>query len=220
MAGLAGHALTTGGFTAALTAFVATGVVLVALLFAAALGVATAHEELTARLQASAATIKRWGPRADRRRHVAAGARGLRRHLRPRLFGLANPKPPRPSRRAVSVHPAHQVIYCPVSCNSSEDSGPPARPYRDLQVRPTSPGAVPALSQSPVSPTRGGGPRACGVHDRRRTRVARGPDIDVRIHTVYAIHWVALRQRGQRWPRRRPRATSSTQRSRQCDRDL
>lgn len=61
MAGLAGHALTTGGFAAALTAFVATGVVLVALLFAAALGVAIAQEELTAQLETSAATIKRWG---------------------------------------------------------------------------------------------------------------------------------------------------------------
>jgi len=61
MAGLAGHALTTGGFAAALTAFVATGVVLVALLFAAALGVAIAQQELTAQLKTSAATIKRWG---------------------------------------------------------------------------------------------------------------------------------------------------------------
>jgi TRAP-type C4-dicarboxylate transport system permease large subunit len=61
MAGLAGHALTTGGFAAAVTAFVATGVVLVVLLFAAALGVAIAQEELTARLETSAATIKRWG---------------------------------------------------------------------------------------------------------------------------------------------------------------
>lgn len=61
MTGLAGHALTTGGFAAALTAFVVTGVVLVVLLFAAALGVAVAQQEVAARLEAGAATVKRWG---------------------------------------------------------------------------------------------------------------------------------------------------------------
>lgn len=61
MAGLAGQALTTGGFTAAFTAFVVTGVVLVVLLFAAALTVAVAQEQLTERLRAGAPTVKRWG---------------------------------------------------------------------------------------------------------------------------------------------------------------
>jgi TRAP-type C4-dicarboxylate transport system permease large subunit len=61
MAGLAGQALTTGGFTAALIAFVVTGVVLVVLLFAAAFTVAVAQQQLTERLRASAPTVKRWG---------------------------------------------------------------------------------------------------------------------------------------------------------------
>lgn len=61
MAGLAGHALTTGGFTAALTAFVTAGVVLVVLLFAAALTIAVAQEQVTDRLRAGAPTVKRWG---------------------------------------------------------------------------------------------------------------------------------------------------------------
>jgi TRAP-type C4-dicarboxylate transport system permease large subunit len=61
MAGLAGHALTTGGFAAALTAFVVTGVVLVALLFAAAVGVAVAQQRVAAQLEAGAATVTRWG---------------------------------------------------------------------------------------------------------------------------------------------------------------
>jgi TRAP-type C4-dicarboxylate transport system permease large subunit len=61
MAGLAGHALTTGGFAAALTAFVVTSVVLVALLFAAAVGAAVAQQKVAAQLEAGAATVKRWG---------------------------------------------------------------------------------------------------------------------------------------------------------------
>lgn len=61
MAGLAGQTLITGGFTVALIAFVVTGVVLVVLLFAAALTVAVAQEQLTARLRAGAPTVKRWG---------------------------------------------------------------------------------------------------------------------------------------------------------------
>lgn len=61
MAGLAGQTLTTGGFIAALIAFAVTGVVLVVLLFAAALTVAVAQEQLTDRLRAGAPTVKRWG---------------------------------------------------------------------------------------------------------------------------------------------------------------
>lgn len=61
MAGLAGHALTSGGFTAALVAFATTGAVLVLLLFMSALGVAAAQEQLTDRLRSGAPTVKRWG---------------------------------------------------------------------------------------------------------------------------------------------------------------
>ncbi|MBW3605980.1 MAG: hypothetical protein KY460_13975 [Actinobacteria bacterium] len=38
-----------------------TGIVLIVLLFASALGVAVAQQELTARLRAGAPTVKRWG---------------------------------------------------------------------------------------------------------------------------------------------------------------
>lgn len=91
MAGLAGHALTSGGFTAALTAFVVTGVVLVVLLFAAALGTAIAQQRVTARLEAGAATVKRWGGHVL----IAVGVWLLllavfRRHVRGRVPCLAD----------------------------------------------------------------------------------------------------------------------------------
>lgn len=60
-AGLAGHALTSGEFTAATLAFTTTAVVLVVLLFAAARGVATAQQRLVERLQAGAPAVKHWG---------------------------------------------------------------------------------------------------------------------------------------------------------------
>ncbi|MDX1658969.1 MAG: hypothetical protein R3343_09135 [Nitriliruptorales bacterium] len=61
MAGLAGHALTSGGFAAALAAFATTGAVLVLLLFAAAIGVARAGRGFTRRLRSGTSTVKRWG---------------------------------------------------------------------------------------------------------------------------------------------------------------
>lgn len=61
MAGLAGHALTTGGFAAALTAFAVTAAVLVVLLFTAATTMSLAHGEVTDRFRAGAPTVKRWG---------------------------------------------------------------------------------------------------------------------------------------------------------------
>lgn len=61
MAGLPGQALTTGGFAAALTAFAVAGVVLVVLLFAVAVTVAVAQEQVTQRLRTGAPTVKRWG---------------------------------------------------------------------------------------------------------------------------------------------------------------
>lgn len=53
--------MTAGGSTTALTALVADGAVLVVLLFAAALGIATARLHLTTWLEAGTATVKRWG---------------------------------------------------------------------------------------------------------------------------------------------------------------
>jgi hypothetical protein len=61
MAGLAVQALTVGGFAAALAAFVVTATVLVGLLFAAALLVATAQQQTVERLRAGTPTVKRWG---------------------------------------------------------------------------------------------------------------------------------------------------------------
>lgn len=61
MAGLAGFALTLGGFGAALTAFAVAAVVMTALVFAAAFGVAGAHRAALERVQAQAPTVKRWG---------------------------------------------------------------------------------------------------------------------------------------------------------------
>jgi hypothetical protein len=61
MAGLAIQALTLGGFAAALAAFVVTAAVLVGLLFAAALVIATAQQQTVERLRAGTPTVKRWG---------------------------------------------------------------------------------------------------------------------------------------------------------------
>lgn len=61
MAGLAIQALTVGGFAAALGAFVVTAAVLVGLLFAAALVIATAQQQTVERLRAGTPTVKRWG---------------------------------------------------------------------------------------------------------------------------------------------------------------
>jgi hypothetical protein len=61
MAGLAGQALTTGGFAAAFSAFVTTAAVLVGLLFSAALTVAVTQERLTERIRATTPAIKHWG---------------------------------------------------------------------------------------------------------------------------------------------------------------
>lgn len=61
MAGLAGYALVVGGFGAALAAFVVAAVVLVGLLFTAALAAAGAQEATVERIKAQAPTVKKWG---------------------------------------------------------------------------------------------------------------------------------------------------------------
>jgi hypothetical protein len=63
MAGLAGYALTVGGFTAAFTAFALAAAVLVGLVFTSAFVVAGAQEATLERIKAQAPTIKRWGGR-------------------------------------------------------------------------------------------------------------------------------------------------------------
>jgi hypothetical protein len=63
MAGLAGYALTVGGFTAAFTAFTVAAVVLVGLIFTSAFAVAGAQESVFERLKVQAPTVKRWGGR-------------------------------------------------------------------------------------------------------------------------------------------------------------
>lgn len=61
MAGLAGFALTLGGFGAALTAFVVAATVMTGLVFAAAFAVAGAYQATMERIQARAPTVKKWG---------------------------------------------------------------------------------------------------------------------------------------------------------------
>jgi hypothetical protein len=63
MAGLAGYALTVGGFAAAFTSFVVAAAVLVGLLFVSAFTVAGAQESTLERMKAQAPTVKRWGGR-------------------------------------------------------------------------------------------------------------------------------------------------------------
>jgi hypothetical protein len=63
MAGLAGYALSVGGFAAAFTAFAMAALVLVALVFASAFAVAGAQEATLERFKAQAAGVKRWGGR-------------------------------------------------------------------------------------------------------------------------------------------------------------
>ena len=61
MAGLASYAFTTGGLAAAVLAFASASLVLVALVFAAALGVSRAQEQTIERVRAQAPNVKRWG---------------------------------------------------------------------------------------------------------------------------------------------------------------
>ncbi len=61
MAGLAGHALTTGGFTAAIVAFATAAAVIVALMFILSILIARAQQNTVERLQATAPAIKKWG---------------------------------------------------------------------------------------------------------------------------------------------------------------
>jgi hypothetical protein len=63
MAGLAGHAFTTGGVTAAMLAFVAAAAVIVALMFGLSFAVAGAQERVVETLRARAPQVKRWGGR-------------------------------------------------------------------------------------------------------------------------------------------------------------
>lgn len=63
MAGLAGYALTVGGFAAAFTAFAVAALVLVGLLFTSAYAVAGAQESTLERTKVHAPTVKRWGGR-------------------------------------------------------------------------------------------------------------------------------------------------------------
>lgn len=61
LAGLAGQALTTGGFRAAFAAYIVAASAIVLLAFAASFFVAFGQESVTARMEASAPTVKRWG---------------------------------------------------------------------------------------------------------------------------------------------------------------
>lgn len=63
MAGLAGYALTVGGFTAAFVAFALAAVVLVGLVFTSAFVVAGAQEATLERVKAQSSSVKRWGGR-------------------------------------------------------------------------------------------------------------------------------------------------------------
>lgn len=59
--GLTGHALTTGGFEAALISFVTAAAVIAALVFAFALVVARAQETTVQAIRARAGQVKRYG---------------------------------------------------------------------------------------------------------------------------------------------------------------
>ncbi len=61
MAGLAGYALSVGGFAAAFTAFASAALVLVGLLFLSAFTVARAQAATVERIQAQAPAVKQWG---------------------------------------------------------------------------------------------------------------------------------------------------------------
>jgi 4-amino-4-deoxy-L-arabinose transferase-like glycosyltransferase len=61
--GLAGQALTVGGFAAAFTAFVVAALALVVLMFALALAIALARERAVHSVQARGPAVKRWGGR-------------------------------------------------------------------------------------------------------------------------------------------------------------
>lgn len=61
MAGLATHAVSTGGATSAFTAFVLAGLVLVVMFLMLSLVVGHAQERTMTRIQASSPQIKRWG---------------------------------------------------------------------------------------------------------------------------------------------------------------
>ena len=63
MAGLAGYALTVGGFAGAFTAFAVAALVLVGLVFASALAVGGVQESTIERLEVQAPIVKRWGGR-------------------------------------------------------------------------------------------------------------------------------------------------------------
>lgn len=61
MAGLASYSLAVGGFSAAFGAFVVAAIVLVALVFIAAFGVAKAQDQTIERIRAQAPRVKKWG---------------------------------------------------------------------------------------------------------------------------------------------------------------
>lgn len=61
MVGLASHALISGGVLAALIAFAVAAVVIVVLMFTAAVTVAGAQEATVERFQTAAPAVKRWG---------------------------------------------------------------------------------------------------------------------------------------------------------------
>jgi cytochrome c-type biogenesis protein len=61
LAGLAGHAFITGGFGASLGAFVTAAFVIVVLMFALSLSVATAQEGVVSAIRARVGQVKRWG---------------------------------------------------------------------------------------------------------------------------------------------------------------
>ncbi|MGH9245188.1 MAG: hypothetical protein ACRD29_12915 [Acidimicrobiales bacterium] len=63
LAGLAAHALTTGGTDAAILAFVVAALSLVVLMFTLALFLAAARERVVDAMQQGAPVVKRWGGR-------------------------------------------------------------------------------------------------------------------------------------------------------------
>ncbi len=61
MAGLATHAISTGGVSSAFAAFAVAGVVLVVMFVALSFVVGRAQEQTLKRIQASSRDVKRWG---------------------------------------------------------------------------------------------------------------------------------------------------------------
>ncbi|MGH3031240.1 MAG: hypothetical protein ACRDNE_10860 [Gaiellaceae bacterium] len=63
MAGLAGQALTTGGFASGLAAFAVAALAMIVLVFALALALAAAQDRVAGTMREAAPAVKRWGGR-------------------------------------------------------------------------------------------------------------------------------------------------------------